>query len=131
MAISELMRQSGSVIYQARFVDVDGIRTRYYDEGQGEAMALIHGSRFSRFKRDKEETDQWIRAGRLTMPVLVTWGASDPSAILPVGISLFEIICDKTRRAQMHIFNNVAHFHYREIPEEWNRVVLNFIDMSH
>ena len=300
------MRESGSVIYQAKFVDVDGIRTRYYDEGRGQAMVLIHGSRFSpwgsantwtlnidglskrfrvlaadklgsgmtdnpktkegytqhaivqhmyrfmevvgvkefhvvgqsngaytaarlalehpelcksliivdsgtlgppagdmasrrrdlfangpedlkeyirfhwgklsvntanitddyvaaayfmantskgrqtltdlnsdgresgpdsdanndRFKRDKEETHQWIRAGRLTMPVLITWGASDPSAILPVGIKLFEMICEKTRRAQMHIFNNVAHFHYREIPEEWNRVVLNFIDMG-
>jgi 2-hydroxy-6-oxonona-2,4-dienedioate hydrolase len=306
VATTELMRESGSVIYQAKFVDVDGIRTRYYDEGRGQAMVLIHGSRFSpwgsantwtlnidglskrfrvlaadklgsgmtdnpktkegytqhaivqhmyrfmevvgvkefhvvgqsngaytaarlalehselcksliivdsgtlgppagdmasrrrdlfangpedlkeyirfhwgklsvntanitddyvdaayfmantlkgrqtlkdlnsdgresgpdsdansaRFKRDKEETHQWIRAGRLTMPVLVTWGASDPSAILPVGIKLFEMICEKTRRAQMHIFNNVAHFHYREIPEEWNRVVLNFIDMG-
>jgi 2-hydroxy-6-oxonona-2,4-dienedioate hydrolase len=278
MAISELMRQSGSVIYQAKFVDVDGIRTRYYDEGQGEAVVLIHGSRFSpwgsantwtlnigglskrfrvlaadklgsgmtdnpktkegytqhaivehmhrfmevmgvkefhvvgqsnggytaarlalehpdlckslivvdsgtlgppagdmasrrrdlfangpedlkeyirfhwgklsvntanitddyvdagyfmastpkgrqtlkdlnsdgresgpdsdannaRFKRDKEETHQWIRAGRLTMPVLVTWGASDPSAILPVGISLFEIICDNAASADAY-----------------------------
>jgi 2-hydroxy-6-oxo-octa-2,4-dienoate hydrolase len=301
------MSESGSVIYQAKFADVDGIRTRYYDEGQGEAMVLIHGSRFSpwgsantwtlnigglskrfrvlaadklgsgmtdnpkskdgytqhaivqhmyrfmqtmgvqkfyvvgqsnggytaarlalehpdlcrglvivdsgtlgppagdmagrrrdlfangpkdlkeyirfhwgklsvstanitddyveaayfmantpkglqtlkdldsdgresgpdsdannaRFKRDKEETHQWIREGRLTMPVLVTWGASDPSAVLPIGIKLFEMICEKTGRAQMHIFNNVAHFHYREIPEEWNRVVLNFIDMSY
>ncbi|HWP59663.1 MAG TPA: alpha/beta hydrolase [Candidatus Acidoferrales bacterium] len=295
------MKETGSVIYQAKFVDVDGIRTRYYDEGKGEAMVLIHGSRFSpwgsantwtlnigglsrryrvlaadklgsgmtdnpktkdgytqhaivqhmyrfmqvmgvdtfhvvgqsngaytaarlalehpdkckslvivdsgtlgppvgdmasrrrelfangpedlkeyirfhwsklsvdtsnitddyveaayfmatqpkglqtlrdlksdgresgpeseansaRFKRDKEETHQWIREGRLTMPVLITWGASDPSAILPVGIKLFEMIAEKTRRAQMHIFNNVSHFHYREIPEEWNRVVLN------
>jgi pimeloyl-ACP methyl ester carboxylesterase len=84
-----------------------------------------------RFRRDKEETHQWIREGRLTMPVLVTWGANDPSAILPIGIKLFEMICEKSRRAQMHIFNNVSHFHYREIPEEWNRVVLNFIEMSY
>ena len=47
MATTELMRESGSVIYQAKFVDVDGIRTRYYDEGRGQAMVLIHGSRFS------------------------------------------------------------------------------------
>jgi pimeloyl-ACP methyl ester carboxylesterase len=84
-----------------------------------------------RFRQDKEQTHQWIREGRLTMPVLVTWGANDPSAVLPIGIKLFEMISEKTRRAQMHIFNNVAHFHYREIPEEWNRVVLNFIEMSY
>jgi pimeloyl-ACP methyl ester carboxylesterase len=83
-----------------------------------------------RFPRDKAETHEWIREGRLTMPVLITWGANDPSAILPIGIKLFEMISEKTKRAEMHIFNNVAHFHYREIPEQWNRVVMNFIEMN-
>jgi 2-hydroxy-6-oxonona-2,4-dienedioate hydrolase len=82
------------------------------------------------FPRDKAETHQWIREGRLTMPVLITWGANDPSAILPIGIKLFEMIAEKTRRAEMHIFNNVAHFHYREIPDQWNRVVMNFIETN-
>jgi 2-hydroxy-6-oxonona-2,4-dienedioate hydrolase len=82
------------------------------------------------FPRDKAETHQWIREGKLTMPVLITWGAKDPSAILPIGIKLFEMISENTRRAEMHIFNNVAHFHYREIPEQWNQVVTNFIDTN-
>ena len=64
------------------------------------------------------------------MPVLITWGANDPSAILPIGIMLFEMISEKTKRVQMHIFNNVSHFHYREIPEQWNQVVMNFIEMN-
>jgi hypothetical protein len=46
-SVDPIRNQSGSVIYQAKFIDVDGIRTRYYDEGKGEAMVLIHGSRFS------------------------------------------------------------------------------------
>ena len=29
---------------EARFVDVAGVRTRYYDEGQGEPLVLVHGS---------------------------------------------------------------------------------------
>jgi len=33
--------------YTARFVDVNGIRTRYYDEGSGEPMLLVHGSGFA------------------------------------------------------------------------------------
>lgn len=28
---------------QAKFVDVDGVRTRYYEYGQGEPMVLVHG----------------------------------------------------------------------------------------
>jgi hypothetical protein len=39
--------ETGSVIYQAKFIDVNGIRTRYYDEGRGDVLLLIHGSRFS------------------------------------------------------------------------------------
>jgi 2-hydroxy-6-oxo-6-(2'-carboxyphenyl)-hexa-2,4-dienoate hydrolase len=41
------MLASGSVNFQAKFLDVNGIKTRYYDEGQGDAMVMIHGSRFS------------------------------------------------------------------------------------
>lgn len=82
------------------------------------------------FPRDKAETHKWISEGRLTMPVLITWGANDPSAILPIGMKLFEMIREKTEQVEMHIFNNVAHFHYREIPEQWNRVVINFIETN-
>lgn len=30
----------------AKFVDVDGIRTRYFDKGSGEILLLVHGSHF-------------------------------------------------------------------------------------
>jgi len=40
------------------------------------------------------------------------------------------MISEKTKRVEMHIFNNVAHFHYREIPEAWNQVVMNFIERN-
>jgi len=33
--------------HQAKFVDVDGIRTRYYDVGRGEPMLLVHGGNMS------------------------------------------------------------------------------------
>jgi 2-hydroxy-6-oxonona-2,4-dienedioate hydrolase len=32
---------------EARFVDVDGVRTRYYDTGAGEPLVLVHGEGFS------------------------------------------------------------------------------------
>lgn len=31
---------------EAKFVDVDGVRTRYYEAGRGEPMVLVHGSGF-------------------------------------------------------------------------------------
>ena len=31
---------------EAKFVDVDGIRTRYFEGGQGEPMVLVHGGHF-------------------------------------------------------------------------------------
>ena len=31
---------------QAKFVDVDGIRTRYFDAGEGELVVLFHGGNF-------------------------------------------------------------------------------------
>lgn len=33
--------------YEPRFVDVDGIRTRYYDLGSGEPLVLVHGGDWS------------------------------------------------------------------------------------
>jgi len=82
------------------------------------------------FPRDKAETHKWIEEGRLCMPVLITWGADDPSAILPIGLKLFDMIRAKNQKTEMHIFNNVAHFHYREIPQAWNSVVMNFIERN-
>jgi pimeloyl-ACP methyl ester carboxylesterase len=82
------------------------------------------------FTRDKAETHKWIEEGRMTFPVLITWGADDPSAILPIGLKLFDMIRATNKNTEMHIFNNVAHFHYREIPEAWNQVVMNFIERN-
>jgi len=33
--------------FTAKFIAVNGVRTRYYDEGTGEPMVLVHGSGFS------------------------------------------------------------------------------------
>ena len=33
--------------FTAKFVDVNGVRTRYYEEGSGEPMVLVHGSGFA------------------------------------------------------------------------------------
>lgn len=81
-------------------------------------------------KAQKEETLAWIREGRLQVPTLLFWAATDPSAILEQGLKLFDIIREKTPRTQMHVVSRGGHFHYREYPEEFNTVVTNFIEAS-
>jgi len=39
--------QSGGLT--AEFVEVDGVRTRYYDEGSGEPLVLLHGGTWTGF----------------------------------------------------------------------------------
>jgi len=74
-----------------------------------------------------EEMRGWMKEGRLQTPTLLYWGKNDPSAILAVGLQLFDLIAEKNPRARMLIANNVGHFHYREQPEEFSRNVINFI----
>jgi len=74
-----------------------------------------------------EEMRGWIKEGRLQTPTLLYWGKNDPSAILAVGLALFDMISEKNPRARMLIVNDAGHFHYREHPEEFTRNVINFI----
>ncbi len=40
--------QTGSIDgLEAKFIDVKGVRTRYYEAGQGEPMVLVHGEGWS------------------------------------------------------------------------------------
>jgi pimeloyl-ACP methyl ester carboxylesterase len=74
-----------------------------------------------------EEMRGWMKEGRLQAPTLLYWGRNDPSAILQVGLQLFDLIAEKNPRVRMFIVNNAGHFHYRERPEEFSRNAINFI----
>jgi pimeloyl-ACP methyl ester carboxylesterase len=77
--------------------------------------------------RQKEETHAWIKSGKLKTPTLLVWGRNDPSAVLPGGLALFDMVAANTKRAQMHIFNKAGHYSYREHPADFARVVTGFI----
>jgi len=74
-----------------------------------------------------EEMRGWIKEGKLQTPTLLYWGKNDPSAILPVGLALFDMIAEQNKKARMIIVNDAGHFHYREHPKEFARNVINFI----
>lgn len=77
----------------------------------------------------KDEAHRRIREDHvLQMPVLLYWGRNDPTAWLPSGLALFDLIGETNPDTRMIIANRAGHFHYREYPEEWARNVINFID---
>jgi 2-hydroxy-6-oxonona-2,4-dienedioate hydrolase len=73
------------------------------------------------------EMREWIAAGRLQTPTLLYWGKDDPSAIVEVGLKLFDMLAEKNKRTQMLIANDRGHFHYREHPAEFVRTVTEFL----
>ena len=92
------------------------------------AMAGAAAKRYETIiAKGAEEMRGWIKEGRLQTPTLLYWGKNDPSAILAVGLALFDMISEKNPRARMLIVNDAGHFHYREHPEEFTRNVINFI----
>ena len=92
------------------------------------AMAGAAAKRYETIiAKGAEEMRGWIKEGRLQAPTLLYWGKNDPSAILAVGLALFDMISEKNPRARMLIVNDAGHFHYREHPEEFTRNVINFI----
>jgi len=93
-----------------------------------EKMSTLFSTTFlPQLARQKEETLQWIQEGRLTTPTLLVWGYNDPSALISGGMELFGLLAPSLSRAQMHIFNNAGHYSYREYPEDFARVVTDFI----
>jgi len=74
-----------------------------------------------------KEMRGWIAEGRLQAPTLLYWGKNDPSAIVEVGLKLFDMIAEKNKRAQMLIGNDRGHFHYREHPAEFVHTVTGFM----
>ncbi len=81
-------------------------------------------------EKAKAETVGWLREGRLKVPTLVVWGFNDPSAPLELGHNLFKLIASQVPRSQMHVFNEAGHHSFREHPEDFNRVVTDFITSS-
>ena len=78
--------------------------------------------------KDKSETLGWIRDGHLKTPILVIWGFNDPTARLEQGHALFDLIAGSSPHAQMHVFNQSGHQPHQEHPDEFNKIVRDFIE---
>jgi 2-hydroxy-6-oxonona-2,4-dienedioate hydrolase len=81
----------------------------------------------STLKAQKDETLRWFGEGKLNKPILLYWGRNDPTAVLPLGLALYDLIAEANERSRMFIVNRAGHFHYREYPDEFNLNVTTFI----
>jgi pimeloyl-ACP methyl ester carboxylesterase len=81
----------------------------------------------STLAEQKQETLRWFQEGKLQKPILLYWGRNDPTAVLSLGLGLYELIAEANERTRMFIVNRAGHFHYREYPEEFSLNVTTFI----
>jgi 2-hydroxy-6-oxonona-2,4-dienedioate hydrolase len=74
--------------------------------------------------------------GMLQMPVLMVagkddvldWGETDATAQLKGEMALYDIIAAKNTKVRLYLFNNAGHFMYREHPEEFNAMLVTWVD---
>ena len=78
--------------------------------------------------QQKSETFNWLMERGTGRPNLLIWGHNDPTATIDQGFSLFDILMHKEPRTEMHVFNESGHFTYREHPEAFNRLVLEYVN---
>lgn len=69
------------------------------------------------------ETPGWAKLGRITAPVLVTWGRDD--RVSPVDMALLPM--RTLRNGEVHIFPNCGHWVMIEQKQAWEAVVLAFL----
>jgi 2-hydroxy-6-oxonona-2,4-dienedioate hydrolase len=78
-------------------------------------------------EQQKQETLAWLEQGRLKLPLLIYWARNDPSALLEQAYRLFELVGSRNSNARLYVTNGAGHFHYREQPREFCRIVSEFI----
>lgn len=69
------------------------------------------------------ETPGWAELGKITAPVLVTWGRDD--RVSPVDMALLPM--RTLRNGEVHIFPNCGHWVMIEQKQAWEAVVLAFL----
>ena len=73
------------------------------------------------FAQDVEELRSKLRA-MANIPTLIIWGDRDPVVELPSGYKLQQEL-----EAELVVMPGVGHLPYEESPEEFNRIVKNFV----
>jgi len=87
----------------------------------GELHANFYEYRRMMHKRIMDE-------GMLQMPMMIYWGRNDPMQPLERAMALYDVLAASNPNVQLMITNKAGHFSYRERPEVFNQVVINWIN---
>ena len=77
--------------------------------------------------RQRAETQQWVLDRGLQCPTLTIWGYNDGSVSLDNGKLLTEMLMRHQPDTEMRVFNRSGHFVYREHPEAFNGMLIDFV----
>ena len=91
-----------------------------------EAQGLDNRVFLPNHAREKADTFNRLMERGTQRPNLIVWGLNDPTATIDQGFALYEIVVHKEPRTEMHVFNESGHFSYREHPEAFNRLILDY-----
>ncbi len=112
--LDELMRVAALPKY------LESVR-KMLDEGLAERLFV------PQLARQKGDTFDRLMSTGTQRPNLIVWGLNDPTATIDQGCALYEIMVHKEPRTEMHVFNHSGHFSYREHPEAFNRLILDYV----
>jgi 2-hydroxy-6-oxonona-2,4-dienedioate hydrolase len=96
-------------------------------EARQKIDSLLQRQFLSDARKQKYETLDMIRDGRLKAPTLVFWGLNDPSAPVVLGYQLFQHLAMAVPRSRLHVFNRAGHYVFREHYAEMDRLVVEFV----
>ena len=112
--LDELMRVAALPKY------LESVR-KMLDEGLDERVFV------PQLARQKGDTFDRLMSTGTQRPNLIVWGLNDPTATIDQGFALYEIMVHQEPRTEMHVFNHSGHFSYREHPEAFNRLILDYV----
>ena len=112
--LDELMRVAALPKY------LESVR-KMLDEGLAERLFV------PQLARQKGDSFNRMMSTGTQRPNLIVWGLNDPTATIDQGFALYEIMVHKEPRTEMHVFNHSGHFSYREHPEAFNRLILDYV----
>jgi 4,5:9,10-diseco-3-hydroxy-5,9,17-trioxoandrosta-1(10),2-diene-4-oate hydrolase len=116
-----------TMVYDQRLVTDELVEERYVTASTPEAIAAMASMGASFY--DPAHADEgllWREAQRLRHEVLLVWGREDRVNPLDGALVALKLI----RRAQLHVFSGCGHWAQLEKFDEFNRLVISFLDAS-
>lgn len=80
---------------------------------------------------EQKKTHRLIKSGALDMPTLYMFGRNDLMVSPMMTMSAFDMIAQHNPAVRMYTFNNCGHMIFLEHPEEFSRIVTEYINTWH